>query len=331
MEITDKDRDKYYNDLGHLYPRCKLKIYRDNKKLGVIPYHSIKSKKQINSLLNIKKGKIFISVFHRLFSLLGKFINIDSYMQLLSLLTKEKDDYIIYTKIKKMLKNYNKQNENKKEININKCDRDVIQAESVVAEIKNNINNLNKLDNYLDIGCGDCIKTFYIGKLLGLESKHIYGADIGQWYGYSNKTREHDSINFIKIEPNKALTIKDNTFSLVSAYMMLHHVENLELMITELYRIIKHDGYLIIIEHDAISNIDKMLCDIEHSLFAFMYENAKENFLQTYYATYYDKDEWNILFLKNGFKYIASNFIFDATVNITPTRTFYSIYQKIIK
>jgi len=330
MEITEENRDNYYKELGHLYPKCKLKIYRYNKNLSnLIPYQSTKSKKQFNSLLNIKKGKIFISVFHRLFSLLGKFINIDNYMQLLSLLKKESNDYIIYMKLYKILKNYKKDNfsSNKREINMDNCDRDIIQAESVVAEIKNNIKDLS-IDNYLDIGCGDCIKTYYIGKLLGLESKQVYGADIGEWYSYNNNTRNRNSINFIKIVPNIALTIKDNEFSLVSAYMMLHHVENLELMIKELYRIIKNNGYLIIIEHDANSNIDKMLCDIEHSLFAFMYENAKEDFLNTYYAKYYDKDEWNILFLKNKFKFIASNFIFDSTINITPTRTFYSIYQK---
>ena len=32
-----------------------------------------------------------------------------------------------------------------------------------------------QLENYLDIGCGDCTKTLAVGKKLGLDTKNIYG------------------------------------------------------------------------------------------------------------------------------------------------------------
>ena len=41
--------------------------------------------------------------------------------------------------------------------------------------------------------------------------------------------------------------------------MVLHHVRDLELMLTEINRILEIGGYLYIREHDALGNLDSRL------------------------------------------------------------------------
>ena len=188
-----------------------------------------------------------------------------------------------------------------------------------------------KINNYLDIGCGNCKLTENLGTKLGLKNSNIYGVDLASFAEQNDWDRKNLKINFEVIKENKKLPFKDNKFSVISLFMVLHHVKNLDLMFRELYRILKKDGIIIIREHDAYSYADKMLCDIEHILYSNVYTNKKYNkkFIKTYYGKYFSWLEWEYLFDKYGFKYISSDYTNKSSYfELTETRSFYSIFKK---
>lgn len=333
--ITKEDKEHYKNTILSKYPLCKITMYLERvERSKNMPYASVSSRKQFATLLSNKKSKEAIIIYNNLYSLISKFIHwSNDYMQLITNILKKQTDEQVYAEISKYTKN--KQEVNTKPITSikdlpkHRCGRDIMQAEDIVYHIQEYI-KINNAMTYLDIGCGNCIKTKYIGELLELDLENIYGADIKSWFTYADKNNIANdlSINFIELEEGKKLPIESNKFDLVTALYMLHHVKNLTLMLQELNRIIKLDGYLFITEHDAPTPADKMLCDIEHGLFAIVVDKDTK-YYDTYYATYYDWIEWDVLLNRFGFKYIRADYVFDVNNNMSPTRKYYAIYKKI--
>ena len=58
--------------------------------------------------------------------------------------------------------------------------------------------------------------------------------------------------------------------------MVLHHVKNLNTLLSEINRITKMGGYFIIKEHDSFNNLDNMLIDIQHAMFSIVERNEKD-------------------------------------------------------
>jgi ubiquinone/menaquinone biosynthesis C-methylase UbiE len=181
---------------------------------------------------------------------------------------------------------------------------------------------------YLDIGCGNSKKTLLFGKNLKLEYKNIYGTDIPKWGPYEQKKH---TVQFKFIKNNK-LDYSDNYFDIVTAIFTLHHVELLEDFIKEIYRIIKPNGYLILIEHDSYSDYNKIIFDLEHKLYGRLYDN-KNNYLDNPdYMTTFNRFEWNYLLQKFGFKYMFDNILFMTTDrDIRYDKPFYAFYKKNVK
>ena len=78
----------------------------------------------------------------------------------------------------------------------------------------------------MDFGCGDCKNTFEYGQALGLSKENIYGADISNWFDYQTSKRRDLNINFVEITEKDKYAFQDN-FSIISCFMVLHHVRNL--------------------------------------------------------------------------------------------------------
>ena len=87
--------------------------------------------------------------------------------------------------------------------------RERLHADLYYDHLKKTIKDL-KIKNYLDIGCGDCMKTQLLGRKLGLPDKNIYGADLKSWFGYDQTTRKVD-INLITIKQDGKLPFKDKS------------------------------------------------------------------------------------------------------------------------
>ena len=243
--------------------------------------------------------------------------------------------YNILKKYQRKLNKYKGGNNKKNPIlaaqTYQECNKNTLRAQiyyNIIATYIFKKDKKFKLDNYIDMGCGDCVITKVLGEALDLTYNKIFGADIPEWGEFTEEKRKRLPIKIIDLKENQKLPIKTNQFSLITAFMMLHHVKKLNLMLSELSRIIKKGGYLMIREHDCMNYADYMLADIEHMLFEKVVRNNPKSHL-TYYAKYYDVIEWNYMLNKHGFKCIHFEFISDSIYfNLTPTRAFCGIYKK---
>ena len=346
-------------------PQCKIDEYIDIKYNNLRSkfnkysqgYKDVKSRQQINSLLNMKQNKIGLYHYHRLLQLLSKDIHFYNYFDLLKILKKSKfDDMQVY----KFLQKYSTKQSSpiccgghcKKSGggrrsksadayggrssdaygNGKYCSRDVLFGQMFSIIFKRFFLSEKKIinvTNYLDIGCGDCKQTKVLGNAIGLPDSAIYGADISHWGAYNAEKRSKVGINIIGLKDDGILPFESESFCLVSTFMVLHHVNSLEKLLSEISRVLKPNGYFFIREHDAMCPIDYMLCDIEHALYDVVQRND-ENFFNTYYGEYYDWLEWDYILKKYGFKYIFADYNSNSIYyNLTTNRSFYGIYYKI--
>ena len=314
------------------FPKCKIEEYIYLKKLRG-PYKDMKSNQQINTIIKFSKTKRGMRTYHRSLNVLAKHVRVKHYAKFLNqYLYKNVNDDIIYKKLRQYIRYFKIDTKipHLENYNFHKCDRNGSHSQQYIYKITKYIINKEKytINNYLDIGCGDCIKTKMIGNGLGLDDKNIYGADIPVWGGYNEKQRLKVPINITTLY-NYKLSYNDNKFDLVTAFMVLHHVKNLHLFLTELNRVTKMGGYFIIKEHDAFTNLDYMLMDIQHAMYSIVIRNEKD-YKERYYAKYYNRIEWDLIIQEYGFQYhhreYESNSIY---FEIEPTRHYYTIYKKV--
>ena len=98
----------------------------------------------------------------------------------------------------------------------------------------------------------------------------------------------------------------DNCADLILCNFTLHHVKELDKMISEITRILKPDGYLIIQEHNNINNKQKELLDYMHIINYLLLVDCKNEdfeilyfrFINEYYSNYTSKNTLNSM-LKN--------------------------------
>ena len=97
----------------------------------------------------------------------------------------------------------------------------------------------------------------------------------------------------------------DETFDVVTCFQVLHHVNLSELnrTISELYRVLKKGGILIIREHDCIDDNVRLLIDIEHTLYETV-TNGKSKMNGVQLCDYKDGGNYNTI--KNWVKLIET-------------------------
>lgn len=194
--------------------------------------------------------------------------------------------------------------------------------------IASRYDELQKPENYLDIGCGDGRITKYFGDYIG--AKNIHGVDVSD----SKLT----NINYTKVQVlqkdskvKKWLPFPDNTFNIITAFMSLHHIGDLKLAAAEIERIMKPGAYLLIKEHDCWNAFDAMLIDIQHKINSQCYEHKP--LIESYgdapyichYKNYYG---WDKIF-GGHLKYIAGDYYYTTDRHeISPTRAFWALYKK---
>lgn len=100
----------------------------------------------------------------------------------------------------------------------------------------------------LDIGCGDGGDALIFVKLGG----NVMGIDIKPHPNW--QTLKQDNLNF-KIADACALPFEDNSFDLVFEKDMLHHVNNPQKALSEIWRVTKKKGEVIIVEGNRYNPI----------------------------------------------------------------------------
>jgi 2-polyprenyl-3-methyl-5-hydroxy-6-metoxy-1,4-benzoquinol methylase len=331
--IIPDDLIKQYFDNMKTYPRCKKEEYFKIKKIqdDAKIFMNVESKNQISQIIKLSKKKPYTVDYGRLFQLFTKFLYITDYYKLIEFISKEnRDDHEIYTESQKYIYDFFKKPQKKTTgpIDYHKCSKNMIQAENMVDKIHRYVkfDDIDKL-KYLDLGCGDCEKPITFGAMMKLKPENVYGADLKSWGHYSKDNRPKE-LNFIELQERKAFPIDNEKFDIVSCLMVLHHVDNIDFFMKEINRILKPGGILYIVEHDAMTVVDKMLADIEHAMYEVVIR-SNQNFFKEFKTQYYDWLEWDIIMNHYGFDYVHANYNYDTVyANISVTRYYYAIYKK---
>jgi len=193
--------------------------------------------------------------------------------------------------------------------------------------------DIKKTKKYLDISCGDCNTTHYLGDLLGISKENIHGIDFKKWGQYTDKNRNTDITMKYYIQSEGKLPYKDNEFDLISTFMVLHHIPNLDNTLSEISRILSKGGYFMIREHGSFTPINYMINDIEHGLY-YHSNNEGEAFhkepKEFQFTRYLHTWECIYLFKKYGFEPVFNNADYTGITNeMMPTNYRFGLFRKI--
>jgi ubiquinone/menaquinone biosynthesis C-methylase UbiE len=203
----------------------------------------------------------------------------------------------------------------------------------------------SKIVNYLDIGCGNGSFTSTFGKQLKLTKDHVFGVDFANFFeqGDWGRGKNTSHFTFKQLENDKAYPFEDNFFDVITMKMVLHHISNIDFTFNEIKRILKKNGILIIIDHDAFTYVDYMIADIEHAFYIHVFdENPRleeyskiskiknKNIESLDIVKYYDWLELDNLLMKYNFKYMYGQFLHDSIkFDVSATRVKYGIYKNL--
>jgi ubiquinone/menaquinone biosynthesis C-methylase UbiE len=307
--ITECEKKKILN-----YLKLKNKFYTHKINLLFHTFYTYSIKNDINQLL-------------RLQSLLLHFINYSKIKKILSILSISKNKLIYDTEIFNIIMNqdiiFKKYFDQFKVCNTWNYAIQTLFLEWI--KIKNN-NLLSSSVKYLDIGCGNAVKTLLFQNLFKLSKNNIYGTDIETWGPYKENKKKLP-LKFKLIYNNK-LDFKDNSFDFITCILTLHHVKELDKIILEIKRILKNDGIFLLIEHNAYTDYDKLIIDIEHLLYSALYDKKKNYIENPDYIQCYNKYEWNFILKKYGFICEKNDvLVFDNEHQSTYDNIYYNFYK----
>jgi ubiquinone/menaquinone biosynthesis C-methylase UbiE len=132
------------------------------------------------------------------------------------------------------------------------------------------------LGKLIDLGCGN-------GEVVEEFKKLGYDA-----IGY----------DFPKVNLEKELKFKSNAYDYVVCKFVFEHISNINLLMQEIYRILKQDGKLIVLTDDATADFSAFLSDPTH-ITPFTVERLKNLALLNDFNIVYLKKWRNIPFLWN--------------------------------
>lgn len=115
---------------------------------------------------------------------------------------------------------------------------------------------------YLDHGCGSGKITSEIANVL--QATKVYGVDI-----YVHPLLSERSIEGIVPDDQGIIPLSDDSVDVVTCLLSLHHVILQQKTLTELYRVLRPGGTLLIYEHDFITDRGfRLFLDAVHMTFS---------------------------------------------------------------
>lgn len=315
----ETDGQCMYDTLEEIYLHKKKDFPRSN------------SNQQIQYLVHqIFKEKKIIQLQH-LNTLLTHFLPFDESYELIKTLKntqnisdKEIIDLIQKIKLRKVYKNTNF-------MYGSKCKPQDFMYQQLGFKIKKEYKKINGSYHpndiqYLDICCGDGRKTIGLSEYLKIPIKNVHGTDIESWGPYQKIKKL--PFDFKLIENNK-LNYSDNSFDLITCFLSLHHIKKLSVFLNEIHRILKPTGLFLFIEHNIFDYTDHILIDVQHLLFAYLYDKNKTYLENPVYSQYFNFIEWDYIMNQYKFKFIGSNTVYQSIRrDVRYDEQFWGIYQK---
>jgi ubiquinone/menaquinone biosynthesis C-methylase UbiE len=180
---------------------------------------------------------------------------------------------------------------------------------------------------YLDFGGGNGELTSALAKYLKLNKSNTFVTDIQSWFGSENVV-EYTSYVSLRYIKTSLLPFEDDSFDLVSAFQVFHHIKDVDKSLQEIYRILKPNGLLLIREHDCDSIATRTLIDLDHSLREISLVDDIDitdfSFLHTYEDKYFSMKNMTDLIIKHNFIEKNMNYPFPKGT----TRYYYKVFIK---
>ncbi len=334
--------------------QCQVKTFKKYYNSKEFDYPNSTSNKMISSyfkLMNKDKKKY---LFIRFYILLIKFLSSDNANEIINKINKNSSitDREVINHLSNLMKN-NKPNIWSEEHNKDLCDeKDYLYSIlfnkfiKILSNPKHDKNykiiydDLTKKKGtnfkYLDVGCGNGKKTKIISNIFKIPKKNVYCIDVPQWGPYEkNRKQLFNSNHFQPINPDTGIyNFPDNTFDFVSVILTMHHIPNLTKALNEIKRVMKHNGILLIIEHDALTKYDHLLIEIQHMFYGYTYDKQNpdwKNYIDNRQTQrYMNIMEWTFLLQKFNFDYLQGNVIFnDLSHQLGFDNQFYGFYKNV--
>ena len=238
---------------------------------------------------------------------------------------REKDDDEIYKALRQYAHN---RSDNKSFVREKRAKSRIRQLEFLFQFPQYKKLRLDKSFRYIDIGGDDGSITRAVGKHMGLTREDIINADVDDWVDKSEY--KYNDITYIQINKTGRLPFSDNSFSLVTAFQVFHHIEDIHDRMQEIRRITKSGGLLVVREHDSTNSCIQIMADIEHSLFEMTTKDKPSpTFLDTYRAFYMSAEQWTSIIESYGFKCIKNvDYKNDMRIQ-NPTRSYNGEWKKV--
>lgn len=184
------------------------------------------------------------------------------------------------------------------ECNVKQLDRGRNRAEQLAPLVEPWLNG-RSVGLYVDVGCAEGNITEALGQLL--KANHIAGCDV-------IPLTTSPTFDFTLLTEKYKLPYADKDADVVSAIMSLHHMENLDAMLSEIDRILAPGGIFIIREHDLQDPKKQLYIDLLHAFYAMMWSDPPEiPSFTTHWSKYRSRIEWADIMKSKGFVSIASS------------------------
>lgn len=287
-----------------------------------------------NQFRNIVKAGLSVDMgyIQRLIALCMKKLSPKLYGSVNSLLMGQHSDKYVYDKLIEL--HHIKMPYAPRTLTCNKeetlADKMVFYLTNVLTEYERD--NPNFFHKYLDVGCGRCTFTKLFANALKIKEGNIYGMDADNFAEQGDWARDTSGMIFHVVPVNTRFPYPDNYFSVISTIMVVHHVDDLKFFLEEVKRVLKPDGYFIVVDHDVFTPIDRMMCDIEHLMYTEV-TNRKKDDKRSYgeklgFTKYRNWMEFTYDFNKHGFKLVKGNMYSGGVkFDLNPTRKFWAIYK----
>ena len=108
---------------------------------------------------------------------------------------------------------------------------------------------LKPFNSYLDIGAGNAQITYEIGKTYNIRD--VYAVDVYPERDFRQPS-EISRIIYKQIRDSR-IDLPNESVDLVTAFVLIHHVRDVDTLLREINRVLKPGGWFFIREHDVIS------------------------------------------------------------------------------
>jgi len=160
---------------------------------------------------------------------------------------------------------------------------------------------------YLDFGGGiGDIATSFAKKFL-FKKQNVFVTDIKDWYGQEHVDKYSQYVTYRYLTIN-TLPFENNTFDMITCFQVLHHLPRIGVLIilSELYRVLKVGGYMIVREHACETDVDRMMIDVEHTLYNWIIDdNQSFGYLDKYEDEYFSRKDLIQLLQNAKFKMVS--------------------------